>query len=72
MKQFSFHCRDHTFDRRVKTHKVVTAKVMNPFGQPKGVMPVRKFYKTDESKMLWSSRLRVDVESMSKYILCII
>ena len=52
------------FDIRQKGCKrTAMAKISNPFDQPKGVQPVRQFYKVDESKMLWSSRLGIDIEA---------
>ena len=55
------------FDIRQKGCKrTAMAKISNPFDQPKGVQPVRQFYKVDESKMLWSTRLGIDIEATGK------
>lgn len=63
--------REHYFDteyRRAKRkqRKSKTCGLSLPSEPSRGVHPVRQYYKTDESKVLPTTRLGIELESPSK------
>ena len=56
--------------RRPHKEDVKLRTISNPFEAPRGVQPIRQYFKVDESKLLWSERFGIDVNNNNDEMSC--